>query len=159
MNPIASRTFSASDPRMSDAASLRPANQPSSDRSSKFEVVRKQVRTAQNSDPDASLQRTEALMDRETWEANRVKLDQAVQRASALPQTSAVDAVRLRLADLDSQHQRLELALDGISRSASPDQLLKLQRDMYQVSENIGWISKTIDQLTSGVKSLLQTQI
>ena len=157
MNPIASRTFSASDPRMGGAPSLRPANQPSSDRSSKFEVFRKQVRTAQNSDPDASLQRTEAL--RETWEANRVKLEQAVQRASALPQTSAVDAVRLRLADLDSQHQRLELALDGISRSASPDQLLKLQRDMYQVSESIGWISKTIDEVTSGVKSLLQTQI
>ena len=157
MNPIATKMFPATAPRITDAASFQPANQLGSNRPSRFEVIRKQSRTAQNSHPDASLQPAEAL--KETWKANRGKLDQAVQRASALPQTSALDSVRLRLADLDSQYQNLGRALDGISGPASPDQLLKLQRDMYQVSEDIGWISKTIDQLTSGVKSLLQTQI
>ena len=61
MNPIATSVFPASDLRVNKAASFRPPNQLSSDQRSKFGVVRKQVRTAQNFDPDASLKRAEPL--------------------------------------------------------------------------------------------------
>jgi len=86
-------------------------------------------------------------------------LNQLTQRVRALPETSTFDSIRNQLAALDAKYQQIGTAVGKIPDSANLPQLLKLQKDMYDISENIGLVSKLVDQLTSGVKSLLQTQI
>jgi hypothetical protein len=95
----------------------------------------------------------------QNWRADGAKLREVRQRVSALPETGVFDSIRSRFADLDSLYQSVGSRIDAISGSSSTEQFLELQKDMYQVTENIGLISKIIDQVTTGVKSLLQTQI
>jgi len=140
--------------KVNNANPMRTAKQLATERSFEFDQVRKQVQAAA---PDSSLRRSELLA--ADWKANGAKISHLVERVSALPKTNTFDSIRRRLAELDSQYQNIGSAIDGISASASPEQFLKLQKDVYQISENVGLISKMVDQLTSGVKSLLQTQI
>jgi hypothetical protein len=37
--------------------------------------------------------------------------------------------------------------------------MMKVQMQMYQLTENLELMSKVVDQVTSGVKSILQTQL
>jgi hypothetical protein len=36
---------------------------------------------------------------------------------------------------------------------------MKVQMQMYQLTENLELMSKVVEQVTSGVKSILQTQV
>jgi hypothetical protein len=46
------------------------------------------------------------------------------------------------------------------ARSAeNPGDLMKLQMQMYQLTENLELMSKVVEQVTSGMKTLLQTQV
>jgi hypothetical protein len=41
----------------------------------------------------------------------------------------------------------------------NPQNLLAMQAKIYQISEDVELLSKMVDQATSGVKSVLQTQV
>lgn len=86
-------------------------------------------------------------------------LQQLTLRVNALPKTSAFDPVRQRLASIDSQFQATGRLVNSVKGTESPAQLMKIQMQMYQLSENLELTSKVVDQVTSGVKSILQTQI
>jgi hypothetical protein len=91
--------------------------------------------------------------------SRRDSLRQLKDRLAAVPQTSSLDSLRSRLRNLESQYQKVGSAVQDISGSSSPERLLQLQRDMYRLDENLGIASKLVDQVTTSVKSILQTQI
>jgi hypothetical protein len=91
--------------------------------------------------------------------SSRDSLRQLKDRLAAAPQTSSLDSLRNRLLNLESQYQKVGSAVRDISGPSSPERLLQLQKDMYRLSENLGIVSKMVDQVTSSVKSILQTQI
>jgi hypothetical protein len=80
-------------------------------------------------------------------------------RVNALPQTSVFDPVRKRLANIDSQFQSVGKLLNSAQGTQSQADLMKLQVHMYQLSENLELMSKVVEQMTSGMKSILQTQV
>jgi hypothetical protein len=80
-------------------------------------------------------------------------------RVNALPQTSAFDPVRTRLETIDSQFQSVGKLLHSVQGTQNQADLMKLQVHMYQLSENLELMSKVVEQMTSGMKSILQTQV
>jgi hypothetical protein len=90
---------------------------------------------------------------------SRDSLRQLKDRLAAVPQTSSLDSLRSRLLYLESQYQKVGSAVQDISSASSPERLLQLQKDMYRLDENLGIASKMVEQVTSSVKSILQTQI
>jgi hypothetical protein len=75
-----------------------------------------------------------------------------------LPRTSAFSPVRDRLKLIETQFQnsgQLISTTDGMN----PQSLLKLQMQMYQISENVEILSKVVDSVNSGVKTMIQVQV
>jgi uncharacterized protein YukE len=93
------------------------------------------------------------------FETTGTQLNQLKTRVNALPKTPAMDAIQNRLRQVDVDYQKLGSSISGVSGSASPQQLLKLQKDMYQMSENVSAISQMVSQATNSVKTILQTQV
>jgi hypothetical protein len=157
MDPIASKIVHSSSVKLDNAGTESSAKQFGKHGPSKFAQIREQGSMSGDSRPVGSARAPEGIT--AGFRANAAKLDQLTQRVAALPKTAAFDSIRSRLAELDSEYRRVGSTIDGISGSSSPQQLLNLQKDIYQMSENIGLVSKIVDQLTSGVKTVLQTQV
>lgn len=119
------------------------------------ELLESQLR--QELDAHSSRKPTEVFAD--DLRATRSSLNQLKDRVSGLAPSPALEQIRTRLVDLDTQFQKAGAAIEGMSGPASPQQLLKLQTDIYQMSENLNVVSKMVDQVTSGIKTLLQTQV
>jgi hypothetical protein len=80
-------------------------------------------------------------------------------RVDALPKTPAFQPFRDRLASIDSQFQSSGQLLNSIKSGSSPQDLMKVQMQMYQLNENLELMSKVVEQVTTGMKSILQTQV
>ena len=89
----------------------------------------------------------------------RGTLDRLKKRVSALPNNDSLSQLKSGLADLETEYTRAGESVIGMNGTASPQQLLKLQGDMDQMAERLSIMSKIVDQMTSGVKTILQTQI
>jgi hypothetical protein len=89
----------------------------------------------------------------------KVQVDQLSTRVNALPKTPAFDPLRQRLTSIDSQFQTAGQLVHSLKGTESPGELMKVQMQMYQLSENLELMSKVVEQATSGVKSLLQTNL
>ena len=87
------------------------------------------------------------------------KADLVTKRISALPKTPAFQPLRDRLLSIDTQFQNAGKLLNSIKGGESPQQLLKVQMGMYQLSENVELMSKAVEQVSSGMKNILQTQV
>jgi hypothetical protein len=86
-------------------------------------------------------------------------IEHLTQRVNALPQTPAFEPFRQRLASIDSQYQAAGKLVNSMPGSATPGDLMKIQMQMYQLTENLEMMSKVVEQVSSGVKSVLQTQV
>ena len=80
-------------------------------------------------------------------------------RVNALPKASAFDPLRNRLVSIDQQFRSTDQLMNSVKGSQNPEDFLKVQMRMYQLTENLEMMSKVVEQLTSGVKSVLQTQV
>jgi hypothetical protein len=80
-------------------------------------------------------------------------------RAATIKPTSAAEALQNRLDLLNAQFRVLGNHLEQSAAKNDPVQLLKLQNDIYQLDEELELVSKVVDQATSGVRALLQTQL
>jgi hypothetical protein len=80
-------------------------------------------------------------------------------RVNSLPKTSAFDPIRSRLTSIDSQFKSTGQLLDSLKSTENPRDLMKIQMQMYQLTENLEMMSKVVEQVTSGTKSILQTQL
>lgn len=89
----------------------------------------------------------------------KLRVDQLTTRVNALPKTPAFEPLRQRLTSIDSQFQSAGNLVHSLKGTESPGELMKVQVQMYQLTENLELMSKVVEQATSGVKSLLQTNL
>jgi hypothetical protein len=87
------------------------------------------------------------------------RIEQLTTRVNSLPKTAGFESFRERLASIDSQYQSAGKLVNSIGQSTNPADLMKVQMQMYQLTENLELMSKVVEQATSGVKSVLQTQL
>lgn len=80
-------------------------------------------------------------------------------RVDSAQATGPMQGVMSRLTSAERQYQQLDSAVQAMPANASPQQWLALQQQVYSMNENIGALSKLVEQASSGVKSVLQTQI
>lgn len=80
-------------------------------------------------------------------------------RVATIEPTSAAGSLENRLDLLNAQFRALGNNLQESAAKNDPLQLLKLQNDIYQLDEELELVSRVVDQTTSGVRSLLQTQV
>jgi hypothetical protein len=86
-------------------------------------------------------------------------VDHLTNRVNALPKTPAFEPFRKRLASIDEQYQSAGRLMNSARSAENPGDLMKLQMQMYQLTENLELMSKVVEQVTSGMKTLLQTQV
>ena len=86
-------------------------------------------------------------------------LNQLTKRVSALPNSQATDPIRSRLMSIDQQYKATGQLFNNGGQQMSQQDLLNAQTQIYLMSENISLVSKVVDQVTGGVKTLLQTQV
>ncbi len=87
------------------------------------------------------------------------KVDNLTTRVNSLPKTSAFDPIRTRLASIDSQYKSAGQLVNSLKNTENPRDLMKIQMQMYQLTENLELMSKVVEQVSSGMKSVLQTQL
>jgi hypothetical protein len=80
-------------------------------------------------------------------------------RVNSLPKTSAFDPIRSRLTSIDQQYKSAGQLVNSLKNADNPRDLMKIQMQMYQLTENLELMSKVVEQVTSGMKSVLQTQL
>jgi hypothetical protein len=86
-------------------------------------------------------------------------VERLTSRVNALPKTAAFEPIRQRLASVDAQYRQAGDLLSSLDGTQSQGDLVKIQLQMYQLTENLELMSKVVEQVSSGVKSLLQTQV
>jgi hypothetical protein len=91
--------------------------------------------------------------------AGRYHLDRIRTTVKANSSTSTMDKVKGKLTSIEAQYNHLDGTLQQISPSASPQDWLRLQQMANSMNENISVLSKLVDSASSGVKTILQTQI
>jgi len=89
----------------------------------------------------------------------KVQLNQLGKRVQALPKGQALDPLRNRMVSLEQQYNNSSQLVSKLGNSKNPQDYMQIQMQMYLMTENIQLLSKVVDQCTSGVKTLLQTQI
>lgn len=109
------------------------------------------------------LQQARGGSPREVFRADMKKARTAMQglsnRIEALPKTSAFEPVRTRFAAIENQFRASGKLLNNVGSVDSPRELLKVQMQMYQLTQNIEIVSKVVEQVNAGVKQILQTQV
>jgi phage shock protein A len=86
-------------------------------------------------------------------------IDALSKRVDALPKTPTMEPIRTRLASIEKQFQATSGLVSSTATSNSPGDLLKMQVQMYQLTQNVEIVSKVVDEVNSGVKQILQTQV
>jgi hypothetical protein len=81
------------------------------------------------------------------------------QQVSAVPDVSAFAPLRERLKSIESDFNASAKLLDGNVSSSDHDKLLEMQMQMYKMTENVEVLSRTVSEVGSGVKTILQTQV
>ena len=84
-------------------------------------------------------------------------LERVRRRVDSVPSVSA--EIKSRLSQIESQFQQTSVSLDKLPNMTDPRSLLQMQVQMYTMTQNIEIVSKAVEQLNSGVKTVLQTQV
>ena len=153
---------------------------------SKFDQVREKLQTQQASqtemDPDPIVTRVSAEQKRvleadlrrklqgtrpsdpkqifrPEFENARVSLQDLNQRVSALPKTPAFEPVRNRLASVEAHFKSTDKLLSNLGNLDNPRELMKIQIQMYQLTQNMEILSKFVDFSSQTVKQLLQVNV
>jgi hypothetical protein len=88
----------------------------------------------------------------------RLKMDKLGQAVGKLPPQTTFSPFRERLTVIEQQFQRSGDLIQNM-KDMDPKSLLNVQVQLYQLSENIGLMSKLVEQVSSGVKMMLQIQV
>ncbi len=137
----------------SKSASLPPAVNSVSDAKRK-ELVG-EVRRASETHPAESPKR---VWGAELQDAG-THLDRLKGRVDKLPKSDLTTELQQRLQSIDGQYQSTNKMMDQLQNMSDPRSMLKLQVEMYQITQNLEMVSKAVEQVNSGVKQILQTQV
>ena len=95
----------------------------------------------------------------QTMAAGRYHLDRVQTTVKVNSSTGTMDKVKGKLTSIETQYNQLDATLQQISPNASPQDWLRLQQMANSMNENISVLSKLVDSASSGIKTILQTQI
>lgn len=95
----------------------------------------------------------------QTMATGRYHLDRVQATVKANSLNGAMDKVKGKLTSIEAQYNQLDTTLQKISPNASPQDWLRLQQMANSMNENISVLSKLVDSASSGIKTILQTQI
>jgi hypothetical protein len=88
----------------------------------------------------------------------RLNLDKLAQAVGKLPPQNTYSPFRERLQVMEQQFQKSGDLIQQV-KGMDPKSILNVQVQLYQLSENIGLMSKMVEQVSSGVKTMLQIQV
>jgi len=91
--------------------------------------------------------------------AGRYHLNRVESAVKSNSSSGTMDKVKGKLTSIEAQYNQLDATLQQISPNASPQDWLRLQQMANSMNENISVLSKLVDSASSGVKTILQTQI
>jgi hypothetical protein len=89
----------------------------------------------------------------------RYHLDRVGAAIKSNPSSSTMDKVKGKLTSIEAQYNQLDVTLQKISPNASPQDWLRLQQMASSMNENVNVLSKLVDSASSGIKTIVQTQI
>ncbi|MEZ5403578.1 MAG: hypothetical protein R2729_28115 [Bryobacteraceae bacterium] len=89
----------------------------------------------------------------------RVSLGKLRKQVDAAANHPAGQGLRQRLETLEASFAGSEKMLAGMQNMDSPKELLRMQVQLYNMTQNLELVSKVVEQVGSGAKQLLQTQI
>jgi hypothetical protein len=90
---------------------------------------------------------------------HEARLSDVVNRVAALPKVRAFDALRNHLSGLESQYLETGRSISALGASPPLQDLLRLQQDVYRMSQNLEIFSRLVDQAVTGIKTIIQTQV
>jgi len=77
----------------------------------------------------------------------------------AASQTTEVSTIRTLVEQLSVRFTNVGDSIRQVGVQQNPQNLLAMQAKIYQISEDVELLSKMVEQATSGVKNVLQTQV
>jgi hypothetical protein len=182
MDPIVNKAATVSTPASDSSDSITTPK----DRASKFDEIRAQLQDTADSlgiqlpqsvaesakvHPAAPVQSTSGANPasramsgptkiENTLAVSRYHIDRIQTQIKASPSANALQkTITGKLTSIENQYNQLDVALREVSPDASPQQWLRLQQLANTMNENINVLSKLVDSASSGVKTILQTQI
>lgn len=140
-------------------AETQPANQTNGITNPKLETMRLDLidryQNLPNGAPKVSAIFPE-FIDTKTRMSNfRSMLNKAVGATGETPQATNVQG---RFSQVENEWYNLEKIMRS-DKDMSQGELLGLQARLYQVSQHVDVLSKVVDQMTSGVKTILNTNV
>jgi len=89
----------------------------------------------------------------------RRDLERVKAKVESTPKTKQPAGARERLAEVESQYQALSEKLKNMPDTNNLRDLMEMQTQMFQMSQNIELLTKVVDSAMSGIKSTMQMQI
>jgi hypothetical protein len=80
-------------------------------------------------------------------------------QVAAVPDLSAFAPLRERLKSIESDFNASAKLLKSPSSIDDPNRLLEMQLEVYKLAQNVEIMSRTVSEATSGIKTILQTQV
>jgi len=80
-------------------------------------------------------------------------------QVAGVPKISAFEPLRERLKGIESDFNASSRLLRNTKALDDPKQLLQMQIEIYKLAHNVEIMAKTMNELASGVKTILQQQV
>jgi uncharacterized protein YhaN len=89
----------------------------------------------------------------------RTRIADLNRQVAAVPATSAFAPLRERLKSIESDFNASSRLLTNPGSLDDPKRLLEMQMEVYKLAENVEIMSRTVSEVASGAKTILQTQV
>lgn len=110
--------------------------------------------------------RLEQVRRRDLGEIFKADLQDSKERVEAIrrglaaqPPSPALEPVKDRLLQVENQYLESGRLLRGLGKLDSPQDYLKMQLEMYRLTQNVELLSKIAGEAVSGVNKVLSTQV
>jgi type III secretion system YscI/HrpB-like protein len=90
---------------------------------------------------------------------SKKQVDAIRQKLAAQPSSPALEPVKDRLLQVENQFLESGRLLRGLGKLDSPQDYLKMQLEMYRLTQNVELLSKVAGEAVSGVNKVLSTQV
>jgi hypothetical protein len=80
-------------------------------------------------------------------------------KVAAAPNVSTFEPLRERLKSIEADFNASAKLMNGPGSFGDPNRLLEMQMEVYKLAQSVEIMSKTVSEATSGVKTILQTQV
>lgn len=90
---------------------------------------------------------------------SKKKVDAIRKELAAKPPSEALGPVKDRLLQIENQFLESGKLLRGLGKLDSPQDYLKMQVEMYRLTQNVELLSKIAGEAASGVNKVLSTQV